>query len=695
MKSRKPIPILLLIFAIIASGVVAKDVIYTKEGDEIDGKLEKIEGNQVTVRVEGELTTYNIDELHRIELGKDRPGNNWNNVEDVQDSLLLHFWKNQPQNRDFPGAGYITLHEKHEVSMALDGTVEHSVRRIILLCSERSKDEVSLSVNRYFPDYSFVDVVFARTISPDGSILHLDDSAIERGPMNTFIPKYDRVWQFKYALGKLMENSIIDIKEQQIWKYKTSLDPIYIEIPFQSTEPALHRELELTVQAGTPFHFLEFNWPENWPEPEVVDSGQNTIYTWSIDNIQSIIEEGSMPPTNTYQPYIAMTIGTGWEQMTLDFTEELDALANKDKIDPQLLNGIIGNSSTDEEKALAIYSWILENIRLIDIPPGEFGYHPHDIKEILDDNFANNLDRCALFYALANAADLDVDIALVSTHEIGFDKRIPSPATTPIPLILMNKPQKKWISLSQNNFPMGSFELEIAGEEAIIISRGIPVFDKLEIPDLQTEYTKNEISAKLKRNGTLKGTITSTYYGTHQDEWRDYRYALKEEISRDMQNKVKEIHPRAVMDDFEITGIESMDEIPVCELEFHIDDYTIIAGDKFIAFNLPGIDYSSWGTGSQSRHWPIWFGYPYRQTNSIEIELPSKYEVHYLPEDTSSSADSILYSASFDIEDNVFIFEDDYSRSRLAFPPKMYPDYKDYRFLQAAISSKWIVLQKK
>jgi len=671
-----------------------RDVLYTKDGEEFRGELKEITAEIIEFLTADSSLIFTREDVVSIEFGKQRPGDWWRTVDDIDDELLLKVIGYMPDPEDYAGENYIILFDAHEITVGLDGSIEHIHREISQVYTEGGKDRVALHELYYFPDIERTEIIHARSISPDGRVLHLDDTAIERGPINAYNPDYDRRTILKYALGEVATGGVTDIAERIVRTKTEPLEPYAEFFYFRDEAPVLHRELIVRVEAGAPFNFEEVNWPANWPRFKIRDEGPFTVFTWTVEDIPPIISEALMPPRAKFTPMIAISVGPDWDSIATEFLVSLKEADDYPAIADEIVKRIIKGKKKPAEKAAAIYNWVVEKIRYVDVPASEYSFKPRKLSAILKNQYANDLDRTFLFYALAHRAGIDANFVFASDHREYFDRKTPSLFSATNPVIKINlDTDTVWAELSSEYRPLGVLPEMIMGEEAVVFSESKANITRLPLPAPDREQIEETISAEIDKNGDLKGTLRARYFGNRQREIRGFKQVSDEEIRRAMEERASEIHPNAVLEECELNNIEKLEKIPELNIEFRVKNYALTT-DKLLVFQLPGLDYSTWGIGKSSREWPVWFDSPFRGVHKIEIELPKGYRVYHIPNDTLVSADSVSYSANFEVEKRELIFSDDYSRERLSFPPEMYPVFQDSRRVQAAISSSWIVLQK-
>ena len=690
--------IAICIFSCLAFGqhISTRDVLYTNDGDEFRGELDRVTDSQVFFKTTSEEKVFEREDVVRVEFVKERAGDWWQTVEEIDDPVLSVVLENLPDPANYPGASYVVLYESDEFEISADGTVEHMNRRIIQALNERSKDKVSLAHMLYFSDLGSAEFLHARSISPTGSILHLDESAVEGGPVNAYIPDYNRLALVKCALGEVGPGSVVDIARKTVQKYENALDAFFSVVNFMEEEPIIKKELTLRVESGAQIHYAENNRPEEWPEPVRSDEGGWTIFRWSMENIPPVISESNMPPDARYIPSISISLNPGWDEIASEFSAALDATIDDKAAIEGLAKRLTKGKKGPEKKARAIYEWVVSEVRLVGVPALYYSFSPKKLSTIIENQFANDLDKASLFYALCRESGIDVDFGFASGHGDFFDEGVPALSSVPVPILRIEcDGDYIWAAPSSEYRPMGVLPSSIMGEAAVVFGSNGVETTQIPLPKSNDEHNEEFISGKIDGDGNFEGTLRIVYHGSRQKEIREYKQSSEEEIRREMEKRIGKMHPNAQMIEWEIEGLTELDKLPEMIVDFKIDGYAIKAGDKFLAFKIPDLMYSAWGTGKPSRDWPIWFDSPYRGTHDIEIELPKGYVIYHIPGDTLSSADSISYSASFLHEKGELKFFDDYDRARLSFPPDMYAAYQDYRLVQAATAAAWVVLNKK
>jgi len=696
MKLGVLISFIVLVPILMGETVSSRDIIYSRDGEEFRGELLEIGEDEISLETISGKKVFSRGDVVKIELGGQRSGDWWRTVDDIDDTVLIDIISRTNRVNEYTGAGYVVLDDSYEITIDLDGNFSARRRRVVYVLSENCKDEVAVNHMVYFPDISKAEIIHARTITPSGELLHLDDSAVERGPLNAYTPDYDRQWMLKFALGEITEGSIVDVATSWSGSYSSALDPLWLEVFVSESEPVLRKRVVIRAEAGAPIHFGESNWPSEWDRGSIVDRGNYTEFIREVEDIPAIIDESYMPPDAIIIPSLIFAAGPDWNGVLKEFNEAIE-LSNDDPPKMRVIVEELTRGIEDElDIAASIYKWVVSKTRIVDVSVGEYGYHPHELSRILENMSGNSFDRAFLFYNLASEAGLNVDFALASSHEKVFDQGIPSLGQLDYPLVRIDLAGDYiWAELSSKYRPMGVLPEGVHGEEAVVFSGGGLEFVHLEPPSSRSEEITCSLTGEIGKDGDLEAEIHYTYRGTNQEDIRRYGDMSGDEIEWELVELISDIHPNTELRGWQLNGLNSLDSVVELVIDFESKSYAFKAGNELMVFGIPGVTYSTWGAGTQSRQWPVWFDSPYRGKHRIELRLPRGYELYYLPESLYVSSDSISYRARFESDKRKLVFSDDYDRQGLSFEPSEYTIFKDCRRAQGLVDDISIVLRRK
>lgn len=697
---RKTQSILTLIIFFLLSANAQKysfrDIIYTSDGEEFRGELLDIREESIIFAIGEDTLVVPKGEVIKISLGKNRPGDTWREISDIDDDTLLAVLNRLPNTEDFGGASYIVLFESDEFIVSRDGAVEHNHRRISLVLDEAGKDAVALSERYYFADSGDAQVLFARSISPNGSVKHLDDSAIQRGPVNAFYAGYDRLWLLKCAPGNIEVGSIVDIAEREKKRTSSTLDPFHERIFFQTDAPILTKILTIKTENKKSVHSDEVNWLADWQKADIREEGDNAIFAWRRDNIPAVVFEFDSPPKEYFMPFVSISAGGGWQEIARDFSDAEKSALDSVRFLDEILKKKIPGGKTAIEKSARMFEWVLENTHLVDVSPSEYFFAPTPISRILHSLSANSLDRAFLFCALARRAGLDAKIGFVSENfpeNFQLEKN-PSLRIVPHPFacVVIDK-NPVYLDFNDDFMPPFVLRDEIIGQKGVILSDGNPQFITIPREVRNEELSEMRIIGKIDKKGNLDAEMRVSYAGSGQRALKSLEALSREELSREMQRRVAKIHPIARLKKWCLTGMGRLADKAELRISFWVDGYAEKT-DSLLIFKLPAMDGKMKENIPSKRDLPFWLGAPSRSKYTATLKFPRGYSVFHRAKDADLRTDFAEYFCRSDMMKCDFHYEDSFRDKGGAVPPERYEEYREVVRARNAVRDDWIILIK-
>jgi Domain of Unknown Function with PDB structure (DUF3857) len=208
---------------------------------------------------------------------------------------------------------------------------------------------------------------------------------------------------------------------------------------------ASHVSIEKSSEsAGTQ---ISFTWHLTHDAAELVPT-QNTS---GLDDVPDIeIAKNSQWPALSYQLFKAFSLPTPLPDQVVELSQQLTASADK-----------------PIARVERIYDYVSQKIKTVDLPLGATGFKPSPLLEIISSGYATQEDKFFLFQALAKAANLDVQAALVGTSK-KVTALLASPAAF-AHLLVGNNDCNCWLDPALEVAPFGSIPASYRGASALIV----------------------------------------------------------------------------------------------------------------------------------------------------------------------------------------------------------------------------------
>ncbi|MFP4460374.1 MAG: DUF3857 domain-containing protein [Candidatus Zixiibacteriota bacterium] len=687
---------ILLVVLLITTSIFAirhKDILYTMDGSEHTGELMKITENQIVINTPDGEKTFHKDSVRSIDLGKWRPGDEWQSKRDVDDQILIDALEETALSKglrtDYPTAGHITLYEKGTITVNEDMSGEYVQRKIVYITNERGKSEGSW-VSNYFEDVQSINIDFARAIGRDRSIKTIADNAIEDGSPYNHLSEYQRLRRKKFAMTGTDIGSVIDYQVTTTFDKFDEFFSLAREWHFYDTEPILKSIFEIRYHKKAPVEYVETEMPVKADKDK--EDGYR-IYRWTMEDIDAYVEETMLPSTNRIMPNVAVRIPTNEERLSAAFYNKMmEAYDAEAEVKAIISEKIDGNPTVEK-----IYNYVSEKFSANEINMNNYYPYPKPLSKLLEMSQIARHERVFVLWAFMKAAGLEPEMVLygpaIDAHipddmfnEKSFNSyhvRVDDNGKT---RYLMPDEFKRYDHQAP---PDGIFVLPLRAEDGELEEHDfLPKDYKYRIP---------KYSGKMLPDGTLSMTYNVEFHGPMgADDYRYYKYRKPKEIDNRFQEIVKEIDEMANITDYTLEGFKELaDEVEIsysCE----IPAYAIRAGEEVLAFKLPTVDFNAWEVGAQERTLPFSRSGNFHNEKYIEIQIPDGYEIESMPEPIDLDIGYESFKAEISMDGNVLkyhhVIEGEHER---IIDPDDYPEYKEFVEEKSKFADRWVLVKRK
>ncbi|MBN1755521.1 DUF3857 domain-containing protein [bacterium] len=673
-----------------------KDIIYTKDGEEYFGELQKVDQNTVYfIDRHGEALTFSVDSVKSIDMGKKRPGDDWESTEAIDDTLLLRVIEGSPSPlqvaQSYVDAGYLVLYEKETCKYFEDNSSQVTTRKIIKVFKDRGKDQAN-QMFYYFQDNQEISIDFARSISKEGMVISLNDNAIEDASAYSYLPEYQRLRRIKFALKDVTLSSIIDFQITRKTHGHDILEPFYRTWNFQSSEPVLYSGIEVIVPQKTKVTYHPYNFKG---KPRESKNGNYKHYLWEMRDLEPYVSEQTMPPTFLVTPSIIIAFESDWAEIgAAYYNKALEAFQSHNAVEAKVAELIAGNSPNKLE---ILYNFVAENIEDKGLSLNSYYPYPKPLDTILKNGFGSQQDVTFLLWGMLKLAGIECDLCLFP-HKTGYQYRFADDieSISPFQIVAIKCDGANRVGYLYPNeyIRYDQSPSNLAGITGLLITgKGGKLIKTPELP-ASVNGSINKLDVIMKTDGSVEVEQHILLDGTAESTYRALKYNKTEENDNYFEDKVKEIDDRAVLIDYTLEGYKTLADNINLVLRFRIPNFAITAGEEILAFNFPSIKYSAYGVGAPSRTYPLFYGTLMDLENHIEIQLPQGYEVYYIASSVSYGDDRVGYNAEISRENGTVKFNDHYFRTECWLEAEYYPQFKSLIENRAKISKEWVVLKK-
>ncbi len=507
----------------------------------------------------------------------------------------------------------------------------------IKIYTERGKESQG-TVNIPFEGRTTISDIAGRTIKPDGTILDLAKDAVFERVVAKASGYKERVKSF--AMPGVEPGAIIEYR----WR-ETTADAF--------THRVLYFQHDIPVQVAR-FHVHPLSWVTYTPVMHVIPFNcQNPVWApeandysvAELTNIPALREEPYMPPDQQVRQwmlvYTTETNQPAPEKFWQGFGKELfgryKPLMKVNGTVRSTAEKIIAGASTPEEKLKRLFDYCRITIKNIDREGS--GLTPEQRKDLKENKSPEDTIRQGagkgwdidlLFGALATAAGFDARVAKVPNRGQMFFR----PAYTYWYFIpgydIAVRVNDHWQFFDPASTYV-SFGMLSWREEAVPAL----VTDPKQAEFITTPLSPPEKSAQARRgtfqlheDGTLEGTVRIEYTGHSAARQRE-SIAGETAVEREehLRDQLKERLSTIEMSELKVENIGDTDKPLVYSYKVRVPEYAERTGKRLFvqpAFFQRGLD--AMFTASE-RKYPIYFHYPWSESDSVSIELPAGFSL--------------------------------------------------------------------
>lgn len=604
-----------------------------------------------------------------------------------------------------PGAPAVYLYRQVDRNDSNRASSEYNYVRIKILTEEGRKYanvEIPFERGRYS-----VSTIRARTIKQDGSIANFDGKVYE----NTIVKSKTLKYLAKtFTMPDVQVGGIIeyhfnyDFEDNRIFSSYWGLSEELFTKHAQFTLKPYRREA-WTVQ---------WAWPAGLPlGTEPPKEGNDGIIRMTANNIPAFKVEEYMPPENEVRFRVLFIyhdelperdVDKFWRQFGKKENGRADDFINKKKAMEQALLETVAAGDSQEVKLQKIYAKTqsLRNLSY-ETRKTEQEEKREKLKEIknVEDVWKNKQGYGSqitwLFLGLARAAGFEAYPVFASTrNEYFFNKVRMNIRELDSNMVLVKLNGKEmYFDPGALYAPYGLLPwwetavpgLKLDKDGGSWIQTGMPTSD-----DSRVERTAD---LKLTTEGELTGKLKLTCTGLEAVSRRlEVRNEDDTERKKYLEEQVKEYIPTGVEVELKNKPEWTNSSVPlVAEFELKVPGWASAAGKKAL---LPVELF-----GNTEKHmfehgdrtWPVYFEYPFKKIDTLNIELPLGWQVGSLPNESNQDAKAAQYTLKVASKNGVLHIERTLRSDLMLIPKDSYPVLRNFFSAVRTKDDQQVVLQ--
>ncbi|MBM3244476.1 MAG: DUF3857 domain-containing protein [Candidatus Omnitrophica bacterium] len=603
-----------------------------------------------------------------------------------------------PQPEEYPQAGALILLADENIEITKENTQVFEIHYLIKIINERGKESFSETHIDYDSTFEKIDLEFARTIKPDGTIVDVGSRHIRDVSRYLNFPLYSNAKVFIISFPEITEGAVIEYKVKIYRNRLVNEKDFCMAYPVQASEPIIKAKFGLKLPKGRALHIKKLNSEYNNfgadLEPKVKENGPAVYYSWEFKDIPQIMPEANMPPHVEINPAVIISTFSGWEEIYAWWKGLSLGKIKTDKDINNKVKELIKNKHEESGKAAAIYNFCAKDIRYVAVEYGQAGYEPHSAADIFRNKYGDCKDQAVLLVAMLKEAGINAYPVLIPTRDAyNLDPGFPS--------MLFNHAiaaadiEGKLILMDPTAETCSFGDLPSADQERKVLLFKPENYQITESPLYPAghNFVKHDLRIQIKPDETLTGEKTVYSLGVFDQAQRYWLlYTPPELIGEALRERIQEISIGAKLENYDFKNIGDLDKPVILSYQFWGPEYFTNAGDLRIMPQLATCDVAL--VAKEKRKYAIDFGFLDSKEIKFMVAIPPQFVIKYIPENLDEDSPWLKFHVEYSRQGNKLNFLQKTELKKRLIPEAEYDEFKSFFESLAKKIKQRVILEK-
>jgi len=619
-------------------------------------------------------------------------------VDDITDPYIKNLIKNTPGKAEYPNAGAIILLDDETFRVSSDYSAIEEFHFLVKILNDRGKEKYGEIKLGYDSTYEKLEIEYARTIKPDGTIVSVGAKHIRDVSEYPEYPLYSNARLRIISMPELTEGSIIEYKVRKYINRLINGKEFCENYPIQGFEPYLNEKINLIIPAGYSVNTRSYDPGYVAPgltfSPRIEKLKGITKYTWEFKNIPEIISEPSMPPYVEITPYLAISSINKWQEIYNWWKVLVTDKLKSDRAIEEKTRELIEGKNIQEEKARAIYNWVASKIRYVGVEYGEAGFEPHRAAEIFKNKYGDCKDQVMLLVSMLRYAGISAYPVLIGTKgSYPLDEKFPSLIFDHAICLAKIGERSIFLDPTAETTSFGDLPDGDQGRNVFVFYENGWKIGKT--PLFKPPHTRALISMTIDihEDETISGTRKICTFGEYDQGERYWlKYTKPVLIKETLKSVINNLSPGGRLLNYKISDVENLDRPIEIEMEFEGPKFLTRAGEDRLVPQLGGFSASL--VSRDKRNYPIDLRTLNEFDVAVRIKLPEDFTVKYLPPPVVKDTPWFTYLNKYSFSQGIISFKESLIHKRVLISPEEYVEYKKICEALARQTEKQVVLRR-
>jgi tetratricopeptide (TPR) repeat protein len=619
------------------------------------------------------------------------------NIKDVSPKTY-EIIQNAPSQDLYPQAGALVLHCDEKIEITGQDTKVTDLHYVVKILNERGKENFSETQIEYDSTFEKVELEFARTIKPDGTVVEVGSRHIRDVSKYLNFPLYSNVRVYIISFPEIAEGACVEYKLKIFRNELINKNDFALNYPVQASEPIINASFAVSIPEARGLNIKILNERYNDfnadVKPQIIKEGGKLLYLWKFKDIPQIIPESNMPPEVEINPTMLISTFKSWQDIYQWWWPLVKDKINADEAIRAKVRELTGGLKEEEDKARALYNFCAKEVRYVAVEYGEAGYEPHKAEDIFRNKYGDCKDQAVLLVAMLKEAGIRAYPVLIPTKgyynlnndfpSVLFDHSIAA-LNLGDKLIFLDPTAE---TCSFKDLPAGDQDRMV-----LVVKEDGYEIEKTPFFPAGQNFLKQNISIKINANETISAKKEILVQGMYEQAQRYWLlYTPPQLIEESLKERIQEVSIGATLKNYKIENANNLDRRVVLSYSFEGPEYFTAAGNLRIMPQLSGMDVSL--VAKDKRKYPIDFGILDERETALVFEIPKEFMIKYVPETVTEDSPWIRFAAEYAIQKNQLIFRQKIELKKNSVSQEEYADFKSfYQGLTKKIKQR-VILEK-
>ena len=476
----------------------------------------------------------------------------------------------------------------------------------------------------------------------------------------------------------------------------------------QEAVPVAETRYTLQLPSGWEYKAVWLNHAEIQP----VSVGNNQ-WQWEAKSLPAIRHERGMPPWKGVAAMMIVSLVPpsgvnhgflNWAEMGSWYNGLTRGRRDATPAIKQEVATLTGSVPTTIAKMRRLADFLQRDIRYVAISLGIGGIQPHSAAEVFTHRFGDCKDKATLLSSMLKEIGINSYYVIIHTERGGITSttpphvgafnhailaiRLPQDVNDPSLRAVLDHPKLGRLLIfdpTDEWTPFGSLRGELQANYGLLVTDDGG--ELIRLPLLPAELSGVVRTAKLalSLSGTLSGDFVEQRWGDYAMQQRAYLKSVPKDADRIklLEQLLSESLPTFQMTKASLVNLNHADQPFGYQYSLVAQNYAKTAGNLLLVRpRVVGSNTSDLLETKEPRKYPVEFGGPWKNSDTIEIAIPAGYEVDDLPPPVNADYSFASYHSRTEASGNTLKYTRTFEVKELTVPVSKIEDLKKlYRII--------------